>query len=150
MANDFLNSLKAESNQWENTRNEIINEIVNEFNTWVANGGIEKYLKSHISNQDKQARQSRIFGEFWAYHSGCSGTHFYIGGWTWKTPGVPEYDYRSHSYRGIHLIEIQDDVLRQLTRIYIGKLLNMGFTVADTSSRQNNLGYTETNIIIKW
>ena len=150
MASDFLNNLKAESNQWENTRNEVINEIVNDFNHWVEKGGVEKYLKAHISDQDKQARHSKIFGEFWAYHAGCSGTRFEIGGWVWKTPGVPEYDYASHKYRKIPLVEIQDDVLQKLIDIYIGKLRDMGFFISDTSSRKNNLGYTEVNIIIQW
>ena len=105
----LINELRAKSANAEATKSEVIAEIKRAFSSYFDSDDFENYLRQRAGIKEIQKRILPINVQFWAFHSGCSTTHFNCGGYTWYNPENEE-GYPSHSYKGIELVTIQDEV----------------------------------------
>lgn len=147
--NLFEQAVNASNNADINKGN-VINEIVTKCKDYVSSELFVDYIKRGLSGDAAKNREMSIYVSFWAYHSGCSTTHFRCGGWEWRNPDAPEYSFASHTYKGIHLYDIQIDVVREMCKLVKESLYEHGFSNISICPNSSNLGYADYKVVVKW
>ena len=145
----LITELKAKSNNADNTKKEIIEEIKRYFDEYLDGTGLENFLRARIGDSEIKARKMFTKIEFWAYHAGCSTTHFYCGGKEWYNP-ENMYDIESWCYKGIELRTIDKDVCDYLATKLVEKMDELGFTLLSIEPQKNSCGYYDTHFYFGW
>lgn len=142
--------LQQMTNEATNHKQTVINEIINKYREYLNNIDFEENFKKNLSKEDIARGYKKYYYSFWAYHEGCSDTHFRLGGYVWKNGN----GYDGHEYKGITLCEIQKDVLKGMVDILRDKLAQVGLHMRGHEYaewfRKNNLGYIDDCLEIYW
>ena len=146
---NLIDELKAKSNQADNTKQEIIEEIKNYFDEYLNSERFEKFLKANIREDDIRARRKNLYVEFWEYHSGCTTTNFYCGGKQWFNPECKD-GWNSHYYKNIELRTIHDKICQYLTMRLISRMSELGFTVLCKENKMGRMEYYKMSITFGW
>lgn len=144
----LINELKAKSANVETTKNEIIGEIKGAFDRCLTNR-LEDQLRKCIDNDAINNRQVYLGVSFWEFSSGCSPTYFRCAGFTWYNPQYRE-GWESREYRGIKLIEIQDEVCNYLEKRLEAAMQELGFYIVEKEAKKSRLGYRDTSYYFGW
>lgn len=145
----FIDNLKKQSDNFNEERKSVINEITESFKNY-CNEKLKNFLEKNIGADEIQKRAYTLYGEYWEYHEGCSGTHFYLAGWTWKNPDADEYSYASTTYKKVSLLDIQSELLGDCVHYLREKLESLGFRNVDYNKEYNRLGYIKYKIVLHW
>lgn len=146
---NLINELKEKSNQADNTKQEIVEEIKNYFNEYLDSDQLEKFLKANIREDDIKARKKFMMVEFWEYSSGCSTTNFYCGGKYWFNPENKD-GWKSHNYKGIKLETIHKEICNYLTNKLISRMKDLGFNLLSQEDKTSWLGYYDRHFYFGW
>lgn len=138
------------SNNAELSKGNVVNEIVTKCKDYISSEHFVDFIKDKLAGDAAKNREMSIYVSFWAYHSGCSTTHFRCGNWIWKNPDAPEYSYESHTYKKIGLYDIQIDVVREMCKLVREALYEHGFSNISICPNLNNLGYADYKVVVKW
>lgn len=138
------------SNNAELNKGNVINEIVTKCRDYISSERFVDYIKGRLSGDVAKNREMTIYVSFWAYHSGCSTTHFRCGGWEWRNPDAPEYSFESHTYKNIQLYDIQTEVVNEMCKLVREALYEHGFSNVSIYSGSNNLGYADYKVVVRW
>ena len=152
MAN-LLEMAQRESKRVDDTKKEIVEEISQYFENYIESEQFELYIKDIINKHETAENKCfKLYSEFWAYHSGCGPTNFSLGNYRWYNPESEQYSIKSHNYKGIELVTIQDEILIRINSMARSKLEEFGFTYDNLSShsKKNNCGYRENTIEVSW
>ena len=133
-----------------NHRQDVIDEIVDKYHKYLDSIDFEEKFKESLRQEDIDRGYKKCYYSFWAYHEGCSGTNFRLGGYEWKNGS----GYESHKYKNIELREIQKEVLQGMIDILRRKLSQSGLHMRGHEYgewfRKNNLSYIEDSLDIYW
>ena len=146
---DFISELRAKSEKAENHRASVIAEIKSSFDRNINSANFEDYLKRRIGASDIKQRKTFMKVEFWEYHSGCSTTHFHCGGLEWYNPENRE-GWASHSYKGVELSEIDEEIGQYLSSLLENRMRELGFYVVSKENSKGRLGYYHYNYYFGW
>jgi hypothetical protein len=146
---NLINELKTKSENAENTKQEIINEIKKYFDEYLDGDKLENYLKQIIGESEINKRQVFMKVEFWGYHDGCSDTHFYCGGKMWYNP-ENKSGWKSRSYRGVELRTIDEEIGEYLSAKLMDKMEQLGFNVLSSEKQNGRLGYYNKHFYFGW
>ena len=145
----LINELREKSANAETTKNEIIAEIKNAFDTYLNSDKLETYLRNKIGKTEIAERKVFMKIEFWEYHSGCSTTHFYCAGAEWYNPENKD-GWASHTYKGIELREIDREIGEYLSTRLISRMNELGFYVVSKEYQKSRFGYYERYFYFGW
>ena len=145
----LIDELREKSNKLESTKNDIIAEIKNDFDKYLFSSEFEDYLRSRIGKEEALKRKVGINVEFWAYHSGCSTTHFSCGGYTWYNPENPN-DWESHDYKGFALVNFQNDICGYMAAQLRVRMSELGFHQVDNENLSGRLNYYHMYFYYGW
>lgn len=142
----LINELKEKSNNAQNIKYEVIEEIKRYFDEYLEGDSLEKFLRAVIRDSDIKERKKFMQIKFWEHHSGCSETHFYCAGKYWYNP---ESKY-SWEYKGVRLSTIDSIIGEYLTSKLINKMKELGFILLSSELKNNRLGYYEKHFYFGW
>lgn len=145
----LINELKAKSNQADNTKQEVIQEIKNYFDEYLNGEQFENFLKANIREDDIKKREKLLLVEFWEYSSGCSTTSFYCGGKYWYNPECKD-GWGSHAYKGVDLKTVDKEVCRYLAQRLISRMDDLGFKLLRQEDKTSWLGYYNRHFCFGW
>jgi hypothetical protein len=145
----LINELKEKSTKAEVTKNEVIAEIKSEFDKYLNSDRLENHLKQRIGNTEIKERKVFMKVEFWEYHSGCSTTHFHCGGCEWYNPEYKD-GWNSHTYNGIELKDISNEICEYLSSRLINRMNELGFYTISKEKQNGRLGYYNTHFYFGW
>lgn len=146
---NLMNELRIKSAHAENNRAEVIAEIKASFDKNINGADFEEHLRRRINDSDIKARKTFMKVEFWEYHSGCSTTHFHCGGYVWYNPENRE-GWNSHSYKGVELSQIDDEVGEYLSSLLENRMRELGFYVVSKENAKGGLGHYHYNYYFGW
>ena len=133
-----------------NYKQDVINEIINKYSEYLNNINFEERFKESLRQEDIDRGYKKYYYSFWAYHEGCSGTNFRLGGYEWNNGS----GYGSHKYKNIELREIQREVLGGMIDVLRNKLSQSGLRMRGHEYgmwfTKNNLGYITDCLDIYW
>lgn len=146
---NLINELKEKSAKAEITKSEVVAEIKNDFDKYLNSDRLENYLKRIIGNSEIKARKVFMKVEFWEYHSGCSTTHFHCGGYEWYNPDNRD-GWESHTYKGVELITINDEIGKYLSTRLTDRMNELGFYIVSKEKQNGRFGYYNTHFYFGW
>ena len=146
---NLIDELKAKSNQADNTKQEIIEEIKSYFDDYLKSERFENFLRANIRDDEIKARKKCLRVEFWEYHSGCSDTYFYCGGKYWYNP-ENKSRWESHHYKGIELQKIHKEICPHLTAKLISRMSDLGFDLLSREDKSSRLDYYKSYLCFGW
>jgi hypothetical protein len=146
---NLINELRTKSEIEENKKEAVIAEIKTFFDKILNSERFEEHLKRYIDASDIKRRKTFMNVEFWEYHDGCSTTSFRCGGITWYNPENKD-GYKSHSYKGIELCDINKEVCGYLTTRLINRMNELGFYLVSKEDQKGRFGYYHTNFYFGW
>lgn len=147
-ANNLKDFFVQQSNETENTEEQIINEIVEAFSAYVSSGKLDENIKKSLDVKAKQERRIKKIIKFWPYCSGCSTTHFSGFGFEWTNPDTEQYAYASRYYKHIELETIAEKVVQKMYHVIDVYLSQQGFHVT-FNIVDRRIGI-EREVIISW
>lgn len=142
----LINGLREKSNNAQNIKYEVIEEIKRYFDEYLEGDNLEKFLRYTIKDDDVKERKKFMQIKFWEHHSGCSETHFYCAGKYWYNP---ENRY-SWEYKGVRLSTIDSIIGEYLTSKLINKMKELGFILLSNELKNNRLDYYERHFYFGW
>ena len=145
----LINELRAKSMQAEASKNDVVAEIKNAFDGYLSSDKFENYLRNKAGAEEIKNRQLYVNVEFWAYHSGCSTTHFSCGGYTWYNPENRD-GWESHKYKGIDLSTIDKEVCNYVSARLKSRMNELGFYLVSTENASGRLNYYHTLFYFGW
>jgi hypothetical protein len=145
----LINELRAKSANAEVIKSEVIAEIKRDFDAYLNSEAFENYLRNRVGAQEIKNRKLFIDVQFWAYHSGCSTTQFRCGGQAWYNPENKE-GYSSHSYKGVELVTIQDEICSYISNRLKSRMNELGFYLVSTEDAKGRLNYYHTLFYFGW
>lgn len=145
----LIDELKEKSVKAEFTKSEVIAEIKSEFDKYLNSDRLENYLKRRIGNTEIKERKVFMKVEFWEYHSGCSTTHFHCGGYEWYNPKNKD-GWESHTYNGIELKDISNEIGEYLSSRLTSRMNELGFYTISKEKQNGRLGYYNTHFYFGW
>ena len=145
----LINELREKSANAEAIKREVIAEIKASFDTYLNGDGLENYLRKRIGNSEIKERKVMLWVKFWAYHSGCSTTHFYCGGCAWYNPENRD-DWESRRYKGVELQTISDEICSYLSARLMNRMNELGFYLVSKKEDKGCLNYYNTNYYFGW
>lgn len=146
---NLINELRNKSTNVENTKSEVIAEIKNYFDKYLNGDKFEDCLRLMIREDHIKERKVPLFVEFWAYHDGCSTTHFHCCGHNWYNPDNKD-GHKSWYYKGIELRTIDREVGEYLSSRLIDRMNELGFYTISKEKLKSSLGYYEMKIYFGW
>jgi hypothetical protein len=144
----LINELKEKSNNADNVKQEIIEEIKNYFDKYL-DEGLENYLKRRIGNDEIKQRKVYMSVAFWGYRDGCSTTSFSCGGEYWYNPEVKD-GYKSHYYRSVELRTLDKEVCSYLSSRLEERMCELGFTLVSKERKDCWLNYYDMQYYFGW
>lgn len=142
--------LQQMTNKAINHKQEIIDEIINNYREYLNNINFEESFKKSLDKGDITRGYKEYYYSFWAYHEGCCDTNFRLGGYAWRNGS----GYESRTYKNIKLVEIQKEVLEGMIDVLRTKLNQVGLKMRAHEYgewfRKNKLGYIEDCLDIYW
>lgn len=146
---NLIDELRAKSANAEEIKLNVIAEIQHFFDSYLNSELFEEYLRHKIGDEEIKKRQVFIGVEFWKYHTGCSCTHFSCGVHRWTNP-ENEYGYKSHSYKNIELISIQNKICNYIASRLKERMNELGFYQVSERDIKGKLGYYHTLFYFGW
>lgn len=145
----LIEELRAKSTNIESTKANIVSEIRNYFDKYLMSDKFEDYLRNRVGKEEALNRKLGINIEFWAFHSGCSATHFSCGGCTWYNPDKPD-SWESHYYKGIELVTIHEEVCCHIASQLRKRMVELGFHLCDNENLKGKLNYYHMYFYFGW
>lgn len=145
----LINELRERSEDANNVKQEVIEEIKKYFYEYLQGEQLEHFLRKSISDSDIKKRKKFIQIKFWEYHAGCSDTYFYCSGLYWENP-ENKHGIKSWEYKGVKLKDIQDEICEYLTKTLIDRMEQLGFHIVSNEYKPNRLGYYERYFYFGW
>jgi hypothetical protein len=145
----LINELRAKSANAEATKSEVVAEIKRAFSSYLDSDDFENYLRRRAGKEEIQKRTLPINVQFWAFHSGCSTTNFNCGGYTWYNPENKE-GYPSHSYKGVELFTIHNEICSYISNRLKSKMNELGFYLVSAEDVKGRLNYYHTLFYFGW
>lgn len=145
----LIEEIKQATATEEQKRDAIKEEIVSFFREYLNS---EKFMES-MKNQCQKAIEcyghnyTSIDVKFWAYHDGCSATHFRVGSKGWKNPENSD-GWDSRRYKGVELCQLQDDIGTRLVEMTKSKLIELGFKISSVMDKES--WYYHKEITLSW
>lgn len=139
----FLDEINNAKKEQTNVNEAITNEIVNWFITRINSKEFEDGLKERIINNIKRNTETKIFVEFWEYHSGCSPTSFRVAystldSLTWDNG----YGYESWRYKGVELEYLCQNITLRIVNALRDRLHELGLqTQVEDVTSNYRFGY---------
>lgn len=146
---NLINELKTKSMNAENARQEVIDEIKKYFDEYLDSDKLENFLKAAINETDIRQRKKFMEVEFWLWRDGCSDTYFYCGGKWWHNP-ENKSGLKSHSYKGIDLGLVDEEIGEYLSTKLIDKMGKLGFNVLSSERQKNSTGCYDRHFYFGW
>lgn len=144
----LINELKAKSDNTDNVKREVIEEIQAYFDKYLEEK-LENFLQKRIGDTEIKERKVFMKVEFWAYHSGCSTTNFYCAGKYWYNPEIKD-GWKSHDYRGVELRTINEEVCEYLTKQLEKRMCELGFNLLSKEKQKSRMEYHNTHFYFGW
>ena len=144
----LINDLKAKSNEVENTKKSIIEEIKAYFDEYLENR-LEKFLEKRIGEEEIKERKVCLRVSFWAYKSGCSTTNFHCGGGVWFNP-IEKEGYKSQYYKGIELETLDKEIGDYLSKKLKNKMQDLGFSLIIERKIESRFDYYDMAYEFGW
>lgn len=145
----LLNELKNKSENIENIKKSIIEEIKRYFDEKFETDALEKAIKSRIGKRELEERKVYLCTSFWAYHDGCSDTYFGCGGICWHNPENEKY-YESRYYKGVELQTIHKEICPYLSYKLKDKMQELGFKLLSEEDKEGYLKYYDVSYYFGW
>lgn len=145
----LINELRAKSANAEATKSEVVAEIKRAFSSYLDSDDFENYLRRRAGKEEIQKRTISINVQFWAFHSGCSTTNFNCGGYTWYNPENKE-GYSSHSYKGVELFTIHNEICSYISSRLKSRMNELGFYLVSAEDVKGRLNYYHTVFYFGW
>lgn len=141
----LINELKEKSNKAYDVRQEVIEEIKEYFDKYLDSDRFENYLKKSIDKDEIAKRTTYLVVRFWEYHVDCSDTHFSCGGKIWYNPKK-----QSHTYKGVNLYDVQNDICKHLETKMIQRMRDLGFNYLGQNMSENRFKYFDSLYYFGW
>lgn len=145
----LITELREKSANAEVIKREVIAEIKTAFDKYLNSDRLEEYLRKCIGTTEIKERKVFMMVKFWAYHSGCSTTHFHCGGCVWHNPENRD-GWESRRYKGVDLQTISDEVCNYLSSRLTSRMNDLGFYLVSKKDDKGNLNYYNTLFYFGW
>ena len=146
----FLEDIKGIEKERQEKENEIINEIVEYFNTRINSEKYEEYLKKRIVEKINESKNTlTLYMKFWRYRDGCSGTNFSCGGYTWYLE-KQENQVDKYRYKGINLGDIHNEICKKIHTILLMKLESLGLEIIKDNKVESRFNDYNREIEVRW
>ena len=142
----LINELKEKSNNAQNIKYKVIEEIKKYFDEYLEGDDLEIFLRDTIKDSDIQRRKKFMQIKFWEYQSGCSETYFYCAGKFWYNPE----NRQSWFYKSVNLKTIDREIGEYLSHKLINKMKELGFVLLSADYHNNRFGYYERYFYFGW
>lgn len=145
----LVDELIQKSQKVSEVKQEVIAEIELYFDRYFNSEEFEKSLKGCIRADDIKNRKTGVHIQFWEYHEGCSTTHFQCYTKTWTNPEHSD-GRKSHSYKGIDLLDVSEEICLYIKARLLEKMNELGFRYISFEDLSGRLHYYNKIFYFGW